>query len=113
MIVNIRTSVIGRIRRPPSDRRPQVAGTEARTATERPVYFSETGGFTPTAVVDRSSLPTGARIAGPAIIEQPDSTCVVHPGYVASMGMLGELIVEAALNPATGSENDHRNAGMS
>ena len=46
----------------------------------RPSYF---GGFVSTAVYDRGRLPQGARIAGPAIIEQLDTTTVVPPGVTA------------------------------
>jgi N-methylhydantoinase A len=53
---------------------------EARIA-ERPAYFD--GAFRPTAIYDRRLLPTGARVAGPAIIEQPDTTTVIPPGHVA------------------------------
>ena len=46
----------------------------------RPAYF---GGFVSAAVYDRGRLPQGARIAGPAIIEQLDTTTVVPPGVTA------------------------------
>jgi N-methylhydantoinase A len=45
----------------------------------------------PTAVFDRARLPIGARLAGPAIVEQPDTTTVIPPGYAASVEASGNL----------------------
>jgi N-methylhydantoinase A/oxoprolinase/acetone carboxylase beta subunit len=36
-----------------------------------------------TAIYDRARLPVGAHVAGPAIVEQADTTTVVPPGYAA------------------------------
>ena len=57
---------------------------------ERRAYFTP-GGFVPTAVFDRARLPIGARLAGPAIVEQPDTTTVIPPGYAASVEASGNL----------------------
>jgi N-methylhydantoinase A len=45
---------------------------------ERPVYFAETG-FVATPVYDRYALRPGDAIAGPAIVEERESTLVVNP----------------------------------
>ena len=45
-------------------------------------------------VYDRASLGVGARITGPAIIEEVDSTTVLFPGDVAEVGPMGLLLVE-------------------
>ncbi len=112
MIMNIRTSVIGRIRRPggeppegarpgpgtrlgPGTVAPAVGVVDARPYAHRPVYFAEASGFVEAGLFERDSLVPGSRIAGPAIVEQHDSTCVVHPGYRALAGVHGELIIEA------------------
>jgi N-methylhydantoinase A len=63
-------------------------GTTARSArrgksavkTTRPAYFSEAGGFVPTLVYDRYALGPGAVFAGPAIVEERESTAVIGPG---------------------------------
>ncbi|WIV61334.1 hydantoinase/oxoprolinase family protein [Amycolatopsis nalaikhensis] len=57
------------------------AGTpgDARKGT-RPAYFPSTGGFVDTAVFDRYRLQPGARVDGPAIVEERESTVVVPPG---------------------------------
>ncbi|WP_353074155.1 hydantoinase/oxoprolinase family protein [Amycolatopsis carbonis] len=44
----------------------------------RPVYFA--GGFVDTVVVDRYRLRPGAQVAGPAIVQERESTVVVPPG---------------------------------
>ena len=41
-------------------------------------------------------LPAGARIAGPAVLEQPDATTVIEPGLIGRIDRLGNLIVETA-----------------
>jgi N-methylhydantoinase A len=55
---------------------------------ERPAYF---GTFMPTAVYERARLPLGARVAGPAIVEQPDTTTVIPPGVSAHVDAAGTL----------------------
>jgi N-methylhydantoinase A len=55
---------------------------------ERPAYFE---GFVPTTIYERARLAPGARVAGPAIIEQPDTTTVVPPGVAATVDEAGTL----------------------
>ncbi len=59
----------------------------------RPVYFDETGDYVDTAVYDRESLSSGSGFEGPAIVEQTDSTTVIHPGQRARIDELGNLLV--------------------
>lgn len=47
------------------------------TARTRRAYFPEVDGFVDCCVYDRLALPPGTRIAGPALFEEPESTCVV------------------------------------
>jgi N-methylhydantoinase A len=67
---------------------------EARTG-ERPAWFAPDG-FVATAVYDRARLPAGARVTGPAIIEQADTTTVVPPGYAALAEDSGNLRIRRA-----------------
>jgi len=60
---------------------------EAQIA-ERPAYF---GRFVPTAIYERARLPLGARLAGPAIVEQIDTTTVIPPGVTALVDPAGNL----------------------
>ena len=43
----------------------------------------------------RLALPAGARIDGPAILEQPDTTVWLEPGFQASVDVLGNLVIRA------------------
>jgi N-methylhydantoinase A len=44
----------------------------------------------------RLELPAGARVDGPAILEQPDTTVWLEPGFAARVDALGNLVIEAA-----------------
>ena len=94
-IVSLRVAAIGR--RPTFDFRvfaPDLSASldKARRGTHR-VWFA--GGFRDTAIWSRLDLPQGARIDGPAILEQPDATTVIEPGLTGRIDALGNLIVEA------------------
>ena len=60
----------------------------------RPVYFAEAGGYVDCPIYDRYALPAGAANVGPAVVEEFDSTTVVHPGFALRVDELGNLIVE-------------------
>ena len=55
---------------------------EAKTALkgQRPVYFPDWQEHRPTPVYDRYLLAPGAELAGPAIVEERESTTVIGPG---------------------------------
>ena len=94
-IVSLRVAAIGR--RPTFDFRvftpdSSAALDKAKRGTRR-VWFA--GGFRDTAIWSRLDLPAGARIEGPAILEQPDATTVIEPGLAGRIDALGNLIVEA------------------
>jgi len=55
---------------------------------ERRAYF---GGYGPTALYERSRLPLGVRLAGPAIVEQDDTTTVIPPGVSGLVDDAGNL----------------------
>jgi N-methylhydantoinase A len=59
----------------------------------RPVWFSETSGFVPCPIVDRYGLRWGDQVPGPAVIEELDSTTVVHPNYEALVDQHGNLLL--------------------
>jgi N-methylhydantoinase A len=95
-IVNLRTAAVGR--RPRFDLTTLAPGADAtpegaRRGT-RPVWFGNA--WREAAIYARLDLPVGARIAGPAILEQPDATTVVDPGLTARVDALGNVIIESA-----------------
>jgi N-methylhydantoinase A/oxoprolinase/acetone carboxylase beta subunit len=61
---------------------------DAARIGERRAYF---GAFMPTAVYERTRLPLGARLVGPAIVEQLDTTTVIPPGVTARVDEAGNL----------------------
>jgi N-methylhydantoinase A len=93
MLVNVRTTVIGR--RAPVDLAifaPATGGSGAPTpGGRRQVHFN--GGWFETAIFDRASLGEGATLAGPAIVEQPDTTVVIDPGATLVVDSLGNLVI--------------------
>jgi N-methylhydantoinase A len=68
------------------------AGTLAPIGHRR-VWFAETGGWTHCPIHDRASLPNGAVLHGPAILEQMDTTTVLHPGQSLRRDAAGNLII--------------------
>lgn len=50
-----------------------------------------------TPVYQRAPLPIGAQFAGPAIVEQPDTTTVVSPGFLCQADAAGNVL----LHPTT------------
>jgi N-methylhydantoinase A len=93
MLVNLRTTVIGR--RAPVDLAifaPAIAGSGApQPSSVRQVRFNN--GWLDTRIFDRASLRRGATLAGPAIVEQPDTTVVIDPGATAIVDGLGNLVI--------------------
>lgn len=58
------------------------AEPDANAKTEtRPVYWDPADGFVDTPIYDARRLKPGNRLAGPAVIESPDTTYVVAPGW--------------------------------
>ena len=50
-----------------------------------------------TRIVWRPSLAVGARVEGPAVIEEPNATTLIHPGDVATVSDAGHLVIDVAL----------------
>ena len=69
---------------------------DARTGT-RPVWWQ--GGWRDAAVYDRQGLPAGARLPGPAILEQSDATTFVDPGLEAGIDRYGNAVVTVSAAP--------------
>ena len=53
---------------------------EAARKGERSAFFPSDGGFVTTPVYDRYRLGPGSTMAGPAIIEERESTAIIGPG---------------------------------
>ena len=90
-MVNMRLAVIGK--RPklkfPSLKR----GTKAAPIRRRPVYLDDSRKAVSCPVYARHALVGGARIAGPALIEEHGTTTVLYKSDVCKVAPSGELIV--------------------
>ena len=72
------------------------APVDAARIGEREVYYDRSSGMTLTPVYDRTLLGPGHEVAGPAVVEQLDSTTVVYPGQHAVVDDYRNLIVSTA-----------------
>jgi N-methylhydantoinase A len=68
-----------------------------RGGASRRMYFDELDGYSAVPVHVREGLEPGASIAGPAVIEQSDSTLVVYPGSTAVVEDTGNVIVTVGM----------------
>jgi N-methylhydantoinase A len=59
----------------------------------RAAWFAELGGFVATPVYARARLTAGIEIAGPALIEEPESTAVIGPDATATLDGFGNLVM--------------------
>jgi N-methylhydantoinase A len=92
-LVALRAVAVGRT--PPAVEKPPSGGlvgdlSEAVVET-RPCYFN--GAWHDTPNYDRDRLGEGARISGPAIIVQYDTTTVLLPGHWAEVDEFGNLVI--------------------
>ncbi|MHB8590242.1 MAG: hydantoinase/oxoprolinase family protein [Candidatus Dormibacteraceae bacterium] len=97
MIVNLRVTGVGHIPKP-NLRLADNARTGLAGRSHRDVYFAERGGFVDVPTILRHTLPVGAEIVGPAVIEEMDSTTVLHPGYSAGVDEHGNLRISPSLS---------------
>jgi N-methylhydantoinase A len=92
-LVNLRVCGWGRI----PVAKPLEILTESGAAEEalvgvREVYFEQ--GFLETNIYDRTKLKLGARVYGPAIIEETHSTTVIPPDTSGTIDKYGNIIIE-------------------
>ena len=73
------------------------AATTPAPKGRRQAYFPEAGGYVDTPVYDRYALNPGAAFAGPAIVEERESTTVIGPD--ARVRVDGHLTLILELNP--------------
>jgi N-methylhydantoinase A len=100
--VNLRVSGIGPITRPERRRLAPAApggATGARgeasllASPVRPVCFDAADGYVFTPIHQRTDLPPGSSVTGPAVIEEYGSTVPLHPGFTATVDDFGNLLV--------------------
>lgn len=91
-VVSLRLTSVGRIEKPPL--RHLQPGQTPEPKERRPVYFAEAGGYVDCPIYGRYDLPAGTSFAGPAIVEEFDSTTAVHPGFSVRVDDVGNLVIE-------------------
>jgi N-methylhydantoinase A len=93
--VSARVAAIGTTAAPPMQKR-EASGRRAQPKEQRPVYFEETRAYADTAVYDREVLTPGGEFIGPAIVEQIDTTTLIHPGQRVEVDDYGNLLISVA-----------------
>ena len=76
-------------------RKPELAERAApgdREGGKRPANFD--GEWVEVAVLDRTAMGAGSEVDGPAIVEFPEATCVVRPGWHGRVDDVGTLVLE-------------------
>jgi N-methylhydantoinase A len=66
---------------------------EAAIKGERPIFLPEARGLVPVPVYDRYRLGPGASFAGPAVVEERESTLLIGPGASATIDELRNVVV--------------------
>jgi N-methylhydantoinase A len=90
-IVNFRLTATGAVPKPPAPRWAGGGTLAQARRIERAVHFG--GESAPVPVYDRSRLPGATPFGGPCIVEEMGATTVIPPGWSATVGAWGELIL--------------------
>jgi N-methylhydantoinase A len=69
------------------------AGGSAELAIDRHEQVHFDGEWHETPIYERTQLAAGHTLAGPAIVEQEDSTSVIEPGWVGTVDDAGNITV--------------------
>ena len=93
-IVNLRSIHRSNVGRPATMALARSQGDNAHKGT-RDILTADSGRFIPAKVYDRSTTAIGLEICGPAIVEQPDTTTLIEPGWRATVVADGTLIITA------------------
>jgi N-methylhydantoinase A len=87
-LVNLRLTTTLAVPKPPLRETP-VQGAPA--ARRRRANFD--GEWIDVDVLERAGLGAGSEVAGPSVIEFPESTCVVRPGWRGAVDDAGTLVL--------------------
>ena len=90
-IVTLRLRATGLLPRPDI---PEMADTETPREPQAKGERAVAGSSAPYAVYERAALVKGTQLPGPAIVEEPTCTTVLHPGDILTVGRHGELRIE-------------------
>ena len=92
-LVNARLTAYGLVPKPAADRyRSGTMSLDDALVERRRIWFG--GAYAACPVWERERLPEGARLAGPAIVEEFGATTVLPPGWVGEVDEHGNLMLE-------------------
>jgi N-methylhydantoinase A len=93
-IVNLHLVVYGQMEKPAFNTlAPQREPVEKALKERRQVYFTWDG-WIETPVYSRKALLAGAKLTGPAVVEEKDAAALVGPGQMLTVDDYGNLIIE-------------------
>ena len=91
--VTLRLGAVGDISKPTLSEL-ELGNLEGAKKSEREVYFAESS-YIGCPIFDRRKLGAGCCITGPAIVEEMDSTTLMHPGHKALVDSFGNLLIQS------------------
>jgi N-methylhydantoinase A len=92
-VVNIESTVFGRIEKPKLPQYGKGAAAKAALKGYRKAIFEASGKSTRTPIYDGEKIGAGAKIVGPAIIEEVTTTIVIEPGWSAVLDATGSYVI--------------------
>jgi N-methylhydantoinase A len=92
-VVNIESTAYGRIEKPKLPKYGKGASAKAALKGYRKAIFDVSGKATKTPIYDGDVIGVGAKIAGPAIIEEVTTTIVIEPGWSAVLDATGSYVI--------------------
>ena len=95
-VVNIESTLYGLIDKPKPPKLAKGAAPAKALKGHRKAIFAASGKAIKTPVYDGAMLGAGARISGPAIIEEVTTTIVIEPGWVARLDASNSYVITRA-----------------
>jgi N-methylhydantoinase A len=92
-VVNVRLSAFGKTKKSPPRRLHRRRGARLAPKAHRMVMLDDSGPRR-TPVYQREDVPVGARVVGPAIIEEPTATTILRRGNRLREDAYGNLVIE-------------------
>src|SRR5258706_10489370 len=93
-IVNCRLQAVGAVAKAPLREISAIGSVAGAGTSKRKVYFGAKHGWLETPVHARAKLPAGAKLTGPALIEEMSSTVLLSPEQSASVDRIGNIIIK-------------------
>ena len=94
-VVTLRLGAVGDISKPTLRALESGSDPDGARKSARQVYFTESGTYVSCPIFDRYALGAGNHISGPGIVEEMDSTTLVHPGYSAHVDSFANLLIRS------------------